>query len=88
MYDKALKQGFTRLEQDMRSSVGPKQPSDTIQSKTAREMYIKAEEALKSGNLMQADLCIKVALGKEPASEAIRSLIKEILTLKAQKKPS
>jgi curved DNA-binding protein CbpA len=88
MYEEALKQGYTRLEQDMRSSFGPKHPVDTIQLKAAREMYTKAEEALKSGNLMQADLCIKVALGKEPANEAIRNLLKEILTAKAQKKPS
>lgn len=86
LYDKALAQGFTRLEQDMRSSFAPKKPVDTLQSKAARELYEKAEEALVAGNLMQADLYIKVALGKEPGSEAIRDLLREILRIKAEKK--
>lgn len=86
LYNKALAQGHTRLEQDMRSSLAPKTPADTIQLKAAREMYQKAEEALASGNLMQADLYIKVALGKEPKSEAIRDLLREILRVKAEKK--
>ncbi len=88
MYDEALKKGFTRLEQDMRGAVGPKSKVDTLQSKAAREMYTKAEEALRSGNIMQADLCIKVAVAKEPSNEAAKSLLKEIQAAKAAKKTS
>lgn len=86
LYHKALKQGHMRLEQDMRSSLAPKKPVDTIRSKGAREMYEKAEQALESGNFMQADLYAKVALGKEPDSEAVRDLLREILRRKPQKK--
>ena len=86
LYHKALERGYTRLEQDMRSSLAPKKPVDTVRSKGAREMYVKAEEALESGNLMQADLYAKIALGKEPDSEALRNLVRKILNLKAQKK--
>ena len=86
LYDKALAQGATRLEQDMRSSLAPKEPVDTIRSKSAREMYTKAEQALAEGNFMQADLYIKVALGKEPDSEAVRDLLREILRQKPAKK--
>jgi curved DNA-binding protein CbpA len=86
LYHKALAQGHMRLDQDMRSSFAPKKPVDTIRSKGAREMYEKAEQALEAGGIMQAELYAKVALGKEPDSEAVRELLREILRRKPPKK--
>ncbi len=86
LYLKAMAAGHTRLEQDMRSALAPKKPVDTIHSKAAREIYEKAEEALMSGNVMQAELYIKVAISKEPENEAVRDLARAILQKKAEKK--
>jgi DnaJ-class molecular chaperone len=85
-YDRALTQGEVRLVQDMRGSFSPKAPIDTIQSKSAREFYAKAEEQLADGNLLQADLHIKMALSKERDNEAIRALWQQISQAKKQKK--
>ncbi len=87
IYNEALKKGKVRLEQDMRAALlSPKNPVDTIQSKAGREMYTKAEEFLKVDNFMQAELYIKLALGKEPQNEAIKALLQRIIEAKAQKK--
>lgn len=85
-YDENLKQGKVRLEQDVRLSMFSKKPEDRIKSRQARDFYVQAKEALDQGNLIQADLCIKLALGKESDSEEIIKLFKEIKEAKKGKK--
>jgi curved DNA-binding protein CbpA len=85
-YDDALKMGMVRLEQDMRKSFEPTDPADTISQKSAREFYLKAKEELEKGNLLQADLHIKMAANREPNNQAIRTLVADILNAKLEKK--
>lgn len=81
-YNEALAAGHNRLEQDMRVSKTPKAPADTITDRSSREFYIKAQEELAKGNLLQADLHIKMASRRSPDSKAIRDLVGEILRAK------
>ena len=85
-YNQALSDGCVRLEQDMRISKTPKDPVDTITDKASREFYTKAKEELAKGNLLQADLHIKMASRRSPNNKAIRDLIVEILRSKKNKK--
>ncbi len=85
-YDENLKQGKVRLEQDIRLSMFSKKPEDRIKSRQARDFYVQAKEALEQGNLIQADLCIKLALGKESDSPVIVELFKTIKEAKKSKK--
>ena len=85
-YNAILKTGTVRLEQDMRTSGPPKSPVDTISDRVARDFYTKAEEEFQKGNLLQAELHIKMAAGRDASNEAIRALISDILKAKAKKK--
>jgi len=85
-YAENLANGKVRLEQDTRQKTGPKNPEDTIKSREARQFYRQAAGELKKGNLMQADLHIKLAISREPGSKAIKELIAEILKAKKANK--
>ncbi|MDD5306671.1 MAG: DnaJ domain-containing protein [Deltaproteobacteria bacterium] len=85
-YDASLKQGNMRLDQEARKTAIPKTPEDTISSREARQFYRQAAEALQKGNLMQAELHIKVAASREPGSAAIKQLEARIRAEKASKK--
>ncbi len=85
-YDANLSDGKVRLEQDSRKSIGPKNPEDTIKSREARQFYRQAADELKKGNMMQADLHIKLAKSREPGSKAINGLIAKIQAEKKNKK--
>jgi DnaJ-class molecular chaperone len=85
IYDKGLSKGTVRLEVQNRRGSGPKTPSDTIQSRPARQFYEQAAEALKKGNVMMAELHIKVALGHDRNNEAIRALLLKILQAKEKR---
>jgi DnaJ-class molecular chaperone len=85
-YDLGLASGKTRLEQDGRRNVAPKTAEDAMRSREARQFYRQAVEALKAGNLMQAELHVKVAKNKEGANEAIEELIAKIEAAKTEKK--
>ena len=87
-YDKGLGQGEVRLSQEGRRTTGPRSVEDTMKSREARQFYRQAAEAFKAGNLMQADLHIKVARGREGPHEAIDELaaqIREAMTAKKKK---
>lgn len=88
LYDEQLAQGKTRLEQDIRRTSIPRNPEDTMRSREARQFYLQAVQELKAGNLMKAELNIKVSQGKEPGNAAIEALIQDIKTAKAEKKKS
>ena len=85
LYNKGLLSGKVRLEQENRRKTGPENPEDTIKSRDARQFYRQAATELKKGNLMNAQLHIKVAAGREPRSEAIKDLAKQIMEAKRKK---
>jgi curved DNA-binding protein CbpA len=84
-YDATLAQGKVRLDQEGRKTSVPKSAEDTISSREARQFYRQAEEALRQGNLMQADLHLKMAKSREPGSSAIKQLEQRIQAEKAAK---
>jgi DnaJ-class molecular chaperone len=84
-YDQGLAGGKIRLEQDKRKGSGPQKPEDTIKSRDARQFYRQAAGELEKGNLMNAELHIKVAASREPNSPAIKELAGKIM--EAKKKP-
>ena len=86
VYDENLSQGKVRLEQDIRQATFSRKPEDTIKSQQARQFYLQAKAALEKGDLMQADLHIKVAMSKEPDHAVIQALIAEIQAAKAARK--
>ncbi|MCP4674809.1 MAG: DnaJ domain-containing protein [Deltaproteobacteria bacterium] len=85
LYDKGLQAGKVRLEQDSRRKNAPQNPEDTIKSRDARQFYRQAATELKKGSLMNAELHIKVAASREPRSEAIKDLAKQIMEAKQKK---
>ncbi|MDJ0761691.1 MAG: DnaJ domain-containing protein [Myxococcota bacterium] len=85
-YNKGLESGKTRLEQDLRKTAIPKTPEDTIRSPQARQFYRQAAEELKKGNILKADLHLKVAMRHEPSSGAIKALIDQIQQAKSGQK--
>ncbi len=86
-YNQVLAEGHVRLEQDMRASLTSKDPADTISDKVAREFFVKAREELTNGNILQADLHVKMAARRMPDNNAIRALVADIIGAKAKKKP-
>jgi hypothetical protein len=62
----------------------PKTPEDTMTSREARQFYRQAGHALKDGNLLQAELHIKVAASREGDNAAIESLSAQIQQAKAK----
>ena len=78
--------GSTRLEHEGRRTMIPKTAEETMKSREARQFYRQAAEALKSGNLMQADLHIKVASKREGENKAIEELMEKINTALIEKK--
>jgi DnaJ-class molecular chaperone len=85
MYNKQLASGEKRFSTDVRMSMVPKTPADTISSREARQFYLKAVETLKAGNIMQAELNAKMAKAREANNEAIAALFDEIA--QAKRKP-
>ncbi|HUT78718.1 MAG TPA: hypothetical protein VM285_13570, partial [Polyangia bacterium] len=58
-----------------RRAAQPKTPEDTIQSREARQFYREAAAALDAGNLLQAELHVRVARAREGRdNEAIAGL--------------
>jgi len=86
LYDEGLDGGSTRFENEGRRTMIPKTAEETMTSREARQFYRQAAEALKSGNLMQADLHIKVASKREGENKAIEELMEKIDTALAEKK--
>jgi curved DNA-binding protein CbpA len=86
LYNEGLDGGSARLEHDGRRTMIPKTAEETMTSREARQFYRQAVEALKSGNLMQADLHIKVASNREGENKAIEELMDKINTALIEKK--
>ena len=87
LYDALLAEGKVRLEVDDRRATMPKKPEDTIQSREARQFYRRAAEAFEGGDLLQADLHVKVARSREgQPNEAIDALFAQVREAKAAKK--
>jgi curved DNA-binding protein CbpA len=87
-YNEGLAEGKLRLSNESRLGSAPKTPEETIQSREARQFYKQAEEALAKGNLLQAELHIKLAKAREPRNQAIDDLAGKIATAKAAPKKS
>jgi curved DNA-binding protein CbpA len=87
-YDKLLAKGAVRIDQDIHHAQIPRNPGDTIQSPKARQFYLQARTELEKGNLMQADLHIKVAFSREKSNEEIAALVARITEAKRQQKAS
>ncbi len=85
LYDSQLANGKTRFSTDLRMSMVPRTPEQTIRSKDARTFYIRAVECLASGSIMQAELHAKMAASRESDNAAIRKLIADILEVKRKK---
>lgn len=84
VYNRGLAEGQVRLEVEGRRSMVPKTAEDTMKSREARQFYRQAAEALKGGNLLQAELHVKVARSREEESNAaIESLFTRIQEAKA-----
>jgi curved DNA-binding protein CbpA len=83
-YEAALAAGRMRLGTEDRRAAQPKTSEDTIHSREARQFYREAATALDAGNLMQAELNIRVARAREgTANEAIDGLEQRIREAKA-----
>jgi curved DNA-binding protein CbpA len=85
-YDRTRSEGKVRLETTDRRGTAPKSAEDTMRSREARQFYRQAQEALQSGDLMQAELHAKVAKSREGENAAIAALIEQIKEAKAAKK--
>jgi curved DNA-binding protein CbpA len=85
-YDEGLRSGEVRFVQDMRRNKGPRNPEDSIQSPQARQFYRQAADELEAGNLMNADLHLKVAASREPGSQAIVDLAEKLKAAKQEAK--
>ena len=86
LYDQQLAGGSSRFDSTVRMTTVPKTPEDTIKSREARQFFRQASEALKAGNLMQAELHSKVAAAREPGNAAIISLQAQVQAAKAAAK--
>ncbi|MBN2530279.1 MAG: DnaJ domain-containing protein [Deltaproteobacteria bacterium] len=85
LYDQQLVTGKTRFSTDLRMSMIPKTPEQTIHSKDARVFYLKAVECLDAGNILQAELHAKMAATREKDNDAIRKLIADIIEAKKKR---
>jgi curved DNA-binding protein CbpA len=85
LYDAGLAEGKMRLVIEERKTAVPKTPEETIKSKEARQFFLSARDALKTGNLMQAELHIMMAKAREPENLAIESIAAQVLSAKAAK---
>jgi DnaJ-class molecular chaperone len=83
-YDACVAEGKVRLELETRRTTVPKSAEDSMKSRESRQFYRQAAEALKDGNLLQAELHIKVARNREgQGNAAIESLFAKIQEAKA-----
>jgi DnaJ-class molecular chaperone len=85
LYEACLAEGKIRLTFEDRRTMVPRSPEETIQSREARQFFIKARDALKQGNLMQAELNIKMAKSREGDNAAIESVAAQIVAAKDEK---
>ena len=85
LYNQQLAGGNPRFSTDIRMSMIPKTPVETIRSKEARQFYVKASECLEAGNILQAELHAKMAIARERENDAIKKLIAEIIAAKKKK---
>lgn len=85
LYEACLAEGKIRLTFEDRRTMVPRSSEETIQSREARQFFIKARDALKQGNLMQAELHIKMAKSREGDNAAIESVAAQIVAAKAEK---
>jgi len=85
-YDETLRDGRVRLELEDRRTAVPKMPEETISNREARQFFVQAREALKRGDVMQAELHIKVAKSREGDNAAIESMLAQIQVAKIEKK--
>jgi curved DNA-binding protein CbpA len=84
-YESCLADGRLRLSNEDRRTMAPKAPEETIQSREARQFFLKARDELKQGNLLQAELHIKMAKSREAENMAIESIAAQIVAAKAEK---
>jgi len=84
-YDESLAAGKVRADVESRKSIGPKAAEDRIANRDARQFYVQASDALKKGNLLQAELHLKLALAREPKNKVIEALRLQIQAAKSQK---
>ncbi|MBN2801923.1 MAG: DnaJ domain-containing protein [Deltaproteobacteria bacterium] len=82
LYNEQMEAGKKRFSTDVRMSMVPKTPEDTIKSKDARQFYVQAKQSLAANNLMQADLHSKMALAREPGNQAIKDLVNMVAAAK------
>lgn len=85
LYNSQLAAGQVRFSTDLRMSMVPKTPEQTISSKDARMFYLKSVECLESNRIMQAELHAKMAKARDSNNEAIKNLIKKIQQAKKRK---
>jgi len=85
LYDVNLKGGTVRFSTEVRMSMVPKTPEETIRNKDARQFYVTAKKSLADKNLMQADLHVRMAAAREPGNPAIAELMAEINAAKTKK---
>ena len=84
-YNQHLAEGNVRLETDVRMSTLKKEPEDTIVNREARQFYLQAKEALAKGNLLHAELHLKVAASREGENDAIAELARTVIEAKKSK---
>jgi DnaJ-class molecular chaperone len=84
-YEACLADGKIRLTFEDRRTMAPKSPEETIQSREGRQFFIKARDELKAGNLLQAELNIKMARSREGENAAIESIAAQVVAAKAEK---
>jgi DnaJ-class molecular chaperone len=84
-YEACVAGGKLRLTFEDRRTAVPRSPEETIQSRDGRQFFIKARDAMKQGNLMQAELHVKMAKSREGENAAIESLAAQIAAAKAEK---
>ncbi|MBN2341193.1 MAG: J domain-containing protein [Deltaproteobacteria bacterium] len=85
LYDQQLSAGNVRFSTDLRMSMVPKTPEETITNRDARQFYVKSRECLTNGNIMQAELHAKMAKAREPNNEAVNALLSEIQEAKKKR---
>jgi len=84
-YETCLAQGKNRLTFEDRRAAVPRSPEEMIQSREARQFFIKARDEFKQGNLLQAELNIKMARSREGENAAIEFLGAQVAAAKAEK---
>ncbi|MCA9614517.1 MAG: DnaJ domain-containing protein [Sandaracinus sp.] len=76
-YDEGLAKGDLRLAAEPEAAARKPAPAQTVNRK-AHPFYRKAEQLLASGDLMNAKLQLKIALGHDPESGLLQSKLAHV----------